>query len=52
MSRKLKLSYDAAFEEVVADSCESFLVGEYLRNNKDSNVAYHSSNNTVIFATD
>lgn len=31
---------------------DAFLVGEYLRNNKDSNVAYHSSNNTVIFATD
>ena len=24
--RKLKLNYDVAFEEVIADSCESFLV--------------------------
>ena len=33
--RKLKLSYDAAFEEVVADSCESFLVDSNIDTTKN-----------------
>lgn len=45
--RKLKLSYDAAFEEVVADSCESFLVDSNMieniqeLNEKDKGLVNH-----------